>query len=187
MMWVQEKQRCAKVWKAPPALSSSLLLWAAGRGIMKRRYHHFEQVFRQKLGQNLRQSSEAFSAFEAETCNCFRANSQYVEKLQWPWNSSSTLKRNSSSTNYFSNALPPPATEKVANEVNFQEFCLQISSAHLPLQSNFVFSLKFSFPLSDSSLLVWMWPTWSSDWWSDLSKLLWQGGKMARGESRFEI
>ena len=50
----------------------------------------------------------------------------------------------------------PPATEKVANEVNFQEFCLQISSAHLPLQNNFVFSLKVSFPLSDSSLLVWM-------------------------------
>ena len=112
MRWVQEKQRCAKVWKAPSALSSSLLLWAACRGIMKRRYHHFEQVFRQKLGQNLRQSSEAFSAFEAETCNCFRANSQYVEKLQWPWNSSSTLKRNSSSTNYFSNALPPPCDRK---------------------------------------------------------------------------
>ena len=112
---------------------------------MKRRYHHFEQVFRQKLGQNLRQSSEAFSAFEAETCNCFRANSQYVEKLQWPWNSSSPLKRNSSSTNYFSNALPPPATEKVANEVNFQEFCLQISSAPLPLQNDFVFLLNFRF------------------------------------------
>ena len=75
-------------------------------------YHHFEQV-RPKMGGNLSQSSRAFSAFEAETCNCLPANSQYVEKLQWPWNS--TLYRNSSSTNYFS----PPSTEKLANEVNF--------------------------------------------------------------------
>ena len=45
----------------------------------------------------------------------------------------------------FQRTAPPPATEKVANEVNFQEFCLQISSAHLPLQNNFVFLLKFRF------------------------------------------
>ena len=96
--WVRCREtKICKSWKdlKVPSAGSPFMLSAKWKG---NEYHHFEQV-RPKMGGNLSQSSRAFSAFEAETCNCLPANSQYVEKLQWPWNS--TLYRNSSSTNYF--------------------------------------------------------------------------------------